>query len=213
MRRLAASYNPAANQQLEAIREQTTVEHGAVAMFEFGFASAVSSDYQEPQSFDEAWNNENETERKNWRDAIRTEFNNMITKGVWRHVKRASLPQDRRLIGSKWVLKKKRSGVYRARLVGLGYSQIPGVDYSESFAPVINDVTYCIMLTIWQMKKWDSAVVDVETAFLYRELEESIYMKCPQGLDEYFTEQGKTLAGDEALVLVKAIYGLVQAAR
>ena len=61
---------------------------------------------------------------------------------------KTDIPSNRRLIGSKWVFKKKRNGVYRARLVALGYSQIPGVDYSENFAPVINDVTFRILIVM-----------------------------------------------------------------
>ena len=60
---------------------------------------------------------------------------------------RKDIPTGRRLIGCKWVFKIKRNGIFRARLVALGYSQIPGVDFTDNFAPVINDVTYCVVLT------------------------------------------------------------------
>ena len=55
----------------------------------------------------------------------------MIKRQVWRETDIDKIPSNRRLIGSKWVFKKKRNGVYRARLVGLGYSQIPGVDNKD----------------------------------------------------------------------------------
>ena len=54
----------------------------------------------------------------------------MINRGVWRKIDKVKIPEDRRLIGNKWVFKIKRDGTYRARLVALGYSQIPGVDYT-----------------------------------------------------------------------------------
>ena len=57
----------------------------------------------------------------------------MIKREVWRETNIVEISGDRRLIGSKWVFKKKRNGVYRARLVGMGYSQIPGVDYKDNF--------------------------------------------------------------------------------
>ena len=57
---------------------------------------------------------------------------------------------------------------------------------------------------------WDFEIVDIETAFLYGELEEEIYMKVPEGLSLY---HGKENNEDECLVLNKSIYGLVQAAR
>jgi hypothetical protein len=40
----------------------------------------------------------------------------------------------------------KRNGIFQARLVACGYSQVPGIDFSESFAPVLNDVSFRIML-------------------------------------------------------------------
>ena len=52
------------------------------------------------------------------------------------------------MIGSKWVFKKKRNGVYRARLVGLGYSQIAGVDHKDNFSPVVTDTTFRCVLVI-----------------------------------------------------------------
>ena len=56
----------------------------------------------------------------------------MINRGVWRKTDRAKIPKNRRLIGNKWVFKIKRDGTYRARFVALGYSQIPGFDYTDN---------------------------------------------------------------------------------
>ena len=71
-----------------------------------------------------------------------------------------------------WVFKIKRDGTYRARLVALGYSQIPGVDYTDNFAPVAHDVSFRIALARMMVEKLDSLVMDVETAFLYGDIEE-----------------------------------------
>jgi len=70
--------------------------------------------------------------------------------------------------------------------------------------PVVNDVTFCIMLIAKMIMKLDSYQFDVETAFLLGELDEEIYMECPPGLGAL---------PDECLRLWKCIYGLVQAAR
>ena len=83
-------------------------------------------------NFEEAWEHPNISERKYWREAIRKEFNDMIKRQVWRETDIDQIASNRRLIGSKWVFKKKRNGVYRARLVGLGYSQVPGVDHKDT---------------------------------------------------------------------------------
>ena len=60
----------------------------------------------------------------------------MINRGVWRKIDRAKTPENKRLIGNKWVLKIKRDGTYRTKLVALGCSQVPGIDYTDNFAPV-----------------------------------------------------------------------------
>ena len=71
----------------------------------------------------------------------RKEFKDMIDRQVWRQTKTDKILKDRILIGSKWVIKKTRNGVSKARLDGLGYSQIPGVDQQDNFSPVITDTT------------------------------------------------------------------------
>ena len=77
------------------------------------------------------------------------------------------IPEYRRLIGNKWVFKIKRDGIYRARLIALGYSQIPGVDYTDDFAPVAHDVSFRIALARMLVEKLDSLVMDVEKVFLW----------------------------------------------
>ena len=82
------------------------------------------------------------------------------------------------------MFKLKRDGTYRARLVALGYSQIPGVDYTNNFAPVAHDVSIRIAHARMMVEKLDSIVMDVETAFLYGEIDEEIFMKSPVGMEE-----------------------------
>jgi Reverse transcriptase (RNA-dependent DNA polymerase) len=163
----------------------------------------------EPTTFEGAWYHHDKDKQQKWQTAIRKEFNDMTTKEVWIKKQSHEIPNDRKPIGSKWVFKEKKDGTHRSRLVGLGYSQIPGVDYSENYAPVINDVTYRILLLILLIFNFESRVVDVETAFLYGKLEETIFMKIPKGYREVI---GNDQEGD-VLELQKSLYGLVQAAR
>ena len=132
----------------------------------------------------------------------------MHSKSVWKYKSTNTIPNDRKLLGSKWVFKLKKNGTYRARLVALGYSQVPGVDFTDNFAPVVNDASFRIMLILYNLRNYDSRVIDVETAFLYGDLDEQIYLKIPQGLKEYTDVPEET-----SLELNKSIYGLVQAAR
>jgi len=167
-------------------------------------ATTTTDPYDEPTTFQEAWNHPDPEERKWWRAAIKKEFHDMNDRKVWRKIKRDRMPLQRRCVKCKWVFKKKRNGVYRARLVACGYSQIAGIDYSENYAPVLHDVTYRILLFTLIVWKLQAKITDVETAFLYGDLEEEIYMDCPDGMNA--TE-------DECLLLLQSIYGLVQAAR
>ena len=68
--------------------------------------------------------------------------------------------------------------------MGLGYSQIPGADYTDNFAPVAHDVSFRIALARMMVEKLDSLVMDVKTAFLYGDIEEEIFMKSPIGMEE-----------------------------
>ena len=88
--------------------------------------------------------------------------------------------------------------------------QVPGLNYTKKFSPVVLEVTFCIVLILMLKYKWVGEIVNVKTAFLYRELEEEIYLKIPARLDIVTGEEFKD---EECLVLQKAMYGLVQAAR
>ena len=68
--------------------------------------------------------------------------------------------------------------------MALGYSQITGVDYIDNFAPVAHDVSLRIALARMMVENLDSLVMDVETSFLYGDIEEVIFMKSPVGMEE-----------------------------
>ena len=107
--------------------------------------------------------------------------------------------------------KKEKNGVYRARLVALGYYQIPGIDHEDNFAPVINKTTFRIILILIMKENLKADIVDIEMAFLYGNLKEEFFMKQPEGLE--YMENENNLNNEDALVLKQSIYGLVQAAR
>ena len=91
-----------------------------------------------------------------------------------------------------------------ARLVEKGFSQVQGVDYHETFAPVAKMDSIRLVLAISASKHWEVHHMDVKSAFLHGDLHEEIYMKQPEG---YIT--------DPSLVckLKKSLYGLKQAPR
>lgn len=86
----------------------------------------------EPQNYAEA------APIREWRGAMLQEYKALEKNGTWTIVE---LPKDKRPIGCRWVykVKYKVDGTierYKARLVAQGYTQIEGVDYHETFAPV-----------------------------------------------------------------------------
>ena len=68
----------------------------------------------------------------------------------------------------------KRNGVYHARLVAKGFSQIPGVDFTDNYSPVVNDVKLRVGVARMLIKNLKGKVVDIDNAFLNGDLEHEI---------------------------------------
>ena len=117
------------------------------------------------KTFQEVWYYDDQEKRKKWRTVIWKEFRDMIKRGVWVNVDWSSVLKGRKLIGSKWVFKEKHDGRFLARLVCLGFTQIPKVDFSENYAPVGNDVTFRVVMVLQLMFGFHAVLLDVETAF------------------------------------------------
>jgi hypothetical protein len=150
-----------------------------------------------------------------WWNAMCDEFYNMHSKKVWRFIKKKDIPKGRKLIGNRWVYVQKDDGRYRARTVGKGFSQVPGKDFHENHAPVVHDTTFRFCLCQKLLYKLSARQFDIVTAFLYGDLDEEIYMTFPDGYERYLREVRNEYfsSQDYCLLLEKALYGLVQAAR
>ena len=119
--------------------------------------------------------------------------------------------QDKNLIDCKWVfrIKRKSDGTidrYKARLVAKGFKQRYGIDYEDTFSPVVKAETICLVLSIVVSWGWSLHHLDVQNAFLHGVLEEEIYMKQPPGFED-------KNAPSHVCRLDKALYGLKQAPR
>ncbi|KAH7460339.1 Retrovirus-related Pol polyprotein from transposon TNT 1-94 [Phytophthora ramorum] len=167
-------------------------------------AVEAAADLSEPTTFQEAVNGPDQV---HWRKAIRAELKSMRLRGVFRAAK---LPSGQRAIGTKWVFKIKRKAdgsieKYKARLVAKGFKQKYGIDYTETFSPVVKYVTLRMIIAIAKYFGWPLDQLDVVTAFLYGVMKEVVFCVVPEGVE--------LDGGFDCLELVKAIYGLKQASR
>ena len=84
-----------------------------------------------------------------------------------------------------------------------GFNKRPGLNYKETFSPVVKPATVRTILTINVMQGWSLRQLDVNNAFFYGHLTEKMYMKQPPG----FKNPEKS---DHVCCLTKAVYGTFQ---
>ena len=144
---------------------------------------------EEPHILNKAWNHLNEDSQK-WQEGI--------TKNLWIWpsntydtwlVKVLHHPNCR-CIKNKWVFIIKNNGLYSVHLV--------------AWSSVVKDTTFCILLPMILHFGYLTKIVNIETIFLYGDLEEEIYMECPHGMSNN--------KKDDCIILNKWVYGLFQAA-
>lgn len=119
------------------------------------------------------------------------------------------LPKHQKAIHNKWIfrIKMKPDGTidkYKARLVIKGCSQKAGIDYTETFAPVARFESIRMILSIAAVKNFVLRQFDVTAAFLYGDLDETIFMVQPENFDD---------GSGRVCRLRKSLYGLKQAPR
>ena len=145
----------------------------------------------------------------NWKESVDDEHERMVKNTVFEAKKPEEVPDDAKIITSTWAMKKKSNGVYRARLNARGYEQEEGLHYDGDSisAPVATDITIRVCLVLMLMAGLLACILDIDGAFLLGEFEngEQIFMRVPQGWEEYYPE-------GTILLLLKTIYGLKQAA-
>ena len=164
-------------------------------------------DEEEPTTYREATTHP--TRAKEWEKAIMDEYNSIMRNNTWRLVPR---PANRQIVTCKWVFKHKKDQFGRitrlkARLVARGFSQVYGIDYLDTYAPVAKLASIRILFAIAASLDLEIHQMDVVAAFLANTLHEEIYMEQPEG----FIDDGDDT--DMVCKLGKSLYGLKQSAR
>jgi len=155
----------------------------------------------EPSTYKEAIHN------PCWIEAMNAEIDALNLNQTWDIV---VSPSNVKPIGCKWVYKIKRKADgsierYKARLVAKGFSQIEGIDYMETFSPVVKMTTIHVVLALASVNRWHLQQLDVSNAFLHGDLTEDVYMTIPPGIQGY--------PCSHCCKLRKSLYGLKQASR
>ncbi|XP_065846872.1 uncharacterized protein [Euphorbia lathyris] len=145
---------------------------------------------------------------QHWREAMQHEYNALIENGTWELV-----PSDegKNVIGNRWVFCVKLNpdgsvSRYKARLVAKGFHQRPGLEFEQTYSPVIKPTTIRLLLSIAVSNYWFITQLDVSNAFLHGTIDEIIHMEQPPGfVDPQFP--------NHVCRLRKSLYGLKQAPR
>lgn len=159
----------------------------------------------DPDTIEEA---RSRPDAEQWESEIQEELASMRAHHVY---DLTTLPPGYKPIKCRFVFRRKFNpdgtvARYKARLVAKGFTQVQGIDYEETFAPVAKFTSIRVLLALAASEQYVVHQMDVKTAFLHGDLNETIYMEQPPG---------NAVAGQEHLVwhLRKSIYGLKQAPR
>jgi hypothetical protein len=158
-------------------------------------------------SFIEPYRVEDAVRDSDWVLAMQDELNNFTRNEVWHLVSRP----NQNVVGTKWVFcnEKDEHGVVtrnKARLVGKGYSQVEGLDFGETYAPVARLESISILLAYAAYHGFKLYQMDVKSAFLNGPIKEEVYVEQPPGFED-------SEYPNHVYKLSKALYGLKQAPR
>ena len=190
-------------------RNETCVDE----IFAYAIASEIINDeVSVPKSIREC---RQRKDWQKWQDAIQVELDSLEKRQVFGPV--TLTPNNVKPVGYKWVFAIKRNEKneivrYKARLVAQGFSQIPGVDYEETYSPVVDATTLRFLISLANVERLQMRLMDVVTAYLYGSLDSDIYMKIPEGLKmpEAYKSKPREMF---SIKLKRSLYGLKQSGR
>ena len=142
--------------------------------------SCAESIMEEPTTMEEALSS---SAKSKWKKALDNEYSSLMAHKTWGLVK---APEGRDIIDSQWVFKVKINADgtierHKACLVARGSMHTAGVDFEETFSPVVKYISTRTLCAIVNQLDLELHQLDISTAFLNGELQEEIYMKQPEG--------------------------------
>lgn len=173
-------------------------------------AMAYAALIQDPRTLQEALDSK---EKEFWVDAIRKEVTSLEDQNT---IEIVDIPKGSNIVKCKFVFKTKQSADgeierYKTRLVACGYSQAEGIDYNETFSPVVAFESVRTLLVLACLEGMEVSGFDVDTAFLIPELKEEVYMRIPAGLENIVDTFHGINTKVRCIRLRKSLYGLKQA--
>ena len=181
--------------------------HSPVTSQASSFANMIHSaeTYREPATYKQATMS---PQAAYWKAAMEREYDSLMENRTWILV---PPPPGRTIIQCKWVYKIKYNSAgeidkYKARLVAKGYSQVHGIDYDETFSPVIKHDSIRVLFAIAAVQRMHMRQFDIGTAYLNSDLATRIYMQQPEGFVDPHNPS-------YVCSLLKSLYGLKQSGR
>jgi hypothetical protein len=177
--------------------------HDVAGLIEFGDPQTVSEALSSPEAAD-------------WKKAMNAEYEALKRNQTWIIVDR---PQGKKTVESRWVLRtkfKKDGSVDRrkARLVAKGFTQKPGIDFNETFAPVARLGSIRLFMAIAVELGLQVHQLDFTSAYLNGEIEEEVFMEVPSDFYDILNEkESRKFRGNKVCLIRKALYGLKQSGR
>ena len=122
-----------------------------------------------------------------WKEAMFAELEQLHKLQSWRVT---TLPPGRSTVKSKWVFRRKRDVYgqverYKARLVGKGYTQVKGIDYVDTFAPVVRAESFRMLVHLASCLDYKLYQLDIGNAYLNAPLKEDVFLNIPPGFIEF----------------------------
>ena len=190
--------------EIQNITENKTILNKRISKQPTKMNLTTEAEIIEPETYQQAIHS---PQAHKWINAMTEELEALAKNKTWTMVTR---PNDgSNVVKSKWTYKLKKNAFgaitrYKARLVAVGTSQLKGLDFNQTFSPVVKWETIRILLWHAINKNLSIKQIDVSNAYLYGAIDKTIYLEQPPGFIE---------DPNKVCQLNKALYGLRQSGR